>query len=632
MTCFTSNLESQGLSTTRISRLLRPLRTKCIALATAHPTVCDHTASTYGSKARSAEFHPLDILPPPDSIRSYHIDHRSVASLRAAIYGVRDCFREIVLKTKTAEACESTHRVTRLADLCSIIVGEHMEADDFGTEAEEDSEHLCEMEYLYGLIPVQYRRSALLAHALDIVLRCPHHLTLLSILLDVSLQHDLYHESCVLLHRLLQASVSPVSRSGVGLVLRLCHSAHSNYLVDLAGKWKGAGRPTGAFVRILTETLVKAARPDLWRCKAVGKFARELHNHDFHSFMNMAGMLASSIGDIQTAEPYECGPFRAEESSLADQLNRWLNYSSPFCHAHSRNSASILQFLEQCRQSRLHQNPDSLAATLVCWATHYLSVAPSVDTHAAMSRLLKDISPTVKMYTLLVEQSFGATRTSMGGLQSSRASLQAYASCLRAEHLLLLEASLWACILRFVEASMDFLGRCGTEKAVSLYRDELIDLVADAEHRCFGRGLRAANSDPCPKATKSAWRWEEIPGCWIQCRDFPPAKKAKHHHKLKESCTRGLSNPVSALHLHEDIHKAVDYRGTPSSSFKSIVSSALSNRTKLHGCSQQKLTPRPPSCINGSRPTLLRPSHKSYPLEIVSASDDALDLFAYEES
>jgi hypothetical protein len=154
------SLEAQGLSPPRISRLLRPLRTKCITLATSHPAD-GNLVSTYGRSARPAELHPLDILPPPDSARLCQADNRSVASLRAAIYAVRDCFRDIVLKTKTAEPPGSRERVTRLADLCAIVVGENMQVDEkFEADTEEDSEELAEIECLYEIIPVQYRRSA----------------------------------------------------------------------------------------------------------------------------------------------------------------------------------------------------------------------------------------------------------------------------------------------------------------------------------------------------------------------------------------------------------------------------------------------------------------------------------------
>ncbi|KAJ7078901.1 hypothetical protein B0H15DRAFT_788651 [Mycena belliarum] len=636
MTRFTHS-ESQGLSTTRISRLLRPLRTKCIALKSATTREPEHPTATYGSKTQSVmELLPLDVLPPPDSARSYHVDHSTVATLRAAIYAVRDCFQEIVSKTKAPEAPGLAPTVPRLADLCSIIVGEHMEADDdFGTGTDEDSGQLGEIENLYGLIPVQYRRSALLAHALDIVLRGPHHFTLLSILLDVSLYHGLAHESCILLHWLMRVVVS---RSRAGATLRLCHLAHSNYLVDLAHTWQGAGRPMSVFLRILTDTLATAARPELWRCKALGKLARQLHNHDFHSFIDLAGRLLRSIGNRSTADPVKSRPKYATnrgtvpsqttDNSLADQLNRWLNYSCPFSPSSPSESSLIVEFLERCGQSRAHHNI-TLAPTLVCWATHYLSVVPGPDARAVISRLLKDTQPTVTTYNLLVEQSFGITPTSTRRLQDCRIILETYASSLRAEHLLLLEASLRACTLRFVEASRDSLMRGGTEREVRLYQEEVMDLVEDAERRCFGSGLR---SDLCVDAIDPGWRWERVLGCWVQCR-LPVAKKAKHHHThlaVGRTCANSRLR-TSSLQSHAATDNDEYRNSSPSSfdlSFKSIVSSALSNRTELHDSKRNsECTSR---SVHDHEPTV-PPLCKNHTSEAVPESDDALNLFAYAE-
>ncbi|KAJ6593696.1 hypothetical protein B0H19DRAFT_31626 [Mycena capillaripes] len=596
------------LSTSRISRLLRPLRTKCIALAIFPSTPCA-TTSTYGSKACSVEYCPLDILPPPDSVRSYHVDHRSVAGLRAALYAVRNCFQEIVIKTKQLQASGAPQRIPRLADLCSTIVGENIEGEDNLAADGEDLEQLTEVESIYEVIPVQYRRSALLTHSLDIILRCPHHFTLLSILLDVSLQHNLYHESCVLLHRLLQAAVSPASETGSA---RLCHPAHSNYLIDLCRKWSDT-HPTSVLIGILTTVLVETARPELWCCKALAKFTRELHNQDFQSLIHMASQLVTSVAEVRSKRR----TFGIEESFLTNQLNKWLNYSSSF--PPSEDSTLILEFLEQCRRSGVHQKTsesESLAATVVCWATHYLPVAmPGADT--SIYRLLKDVSPSVTIYNLLVEKSFIKETTVK--LQDTRLLLQRYARCLRAKNLLLLEASLWACTLRFVEVSTERFGPCSSRQEVSLYREELMELVDDAERRCFGSSVRSVGSSPCRQVR---WEWEESMGCWIQC-DLPPAKKAKHYHELgKPSATR--SRRLSTKPQCVALPLAAADNGSVSTfelSFTSLVSSAISNRTKLHGHSDYAQLWRPPAR------TLLLP-----PEDIIPASEDALDLFAYTNS
>ncbi|KAJ7782868.1 hypothetical protein B0H16DRAFT_1494687 [Mycena metata] len=600
----TMYLESQGLSTSRISRLLRPLRTKCIALTAAYPTTYAKPVA-YGSRTTSDESPPLNVLPPPDASQT---DHRSVATLRAALYGVQACFREIVIKTQPPEPSRAGQRVPRLADLCSTIVGENIEGEDASTA--EDSDQLAAMENLYEFIPVQYRRSALLAHSLDITLRCPHHFTLLSILLDVCLQYDLEHESRFLLERLLQVAVSPIADANSPL--RLCHPAHSNYLFDLLLKWNGAGRPPTGFIGILTTVLVQAARPELWSCKALTRFARGLQQQDFRSFMDMASQL---VGSLVADEPHETlirkhRTFGAEESSLTVQLNKWLNYSSPF--PPSEHWPWIFEFLEQCRQSGVHRNiADPLAATVACWATHYLSItAPADDT--CLHQLLKEISPTVTMYNHLIEKSFGIRQTTPPKLEEIRDILQAYACCLRAKGLLLLEASLWACALRFTETSKDLLGPCVSREKIARYREELMDLVDDAERRCFGR----LGSSPC-QALRPRWEWEKSLGCWAE-RDLPPTKKAKLHHE-----------PCNDIHVHRTYAEDETGHGCPEStfelSFTSLISSTLSRRTKLHPSTPQRML----------HPTLTYPRGQARTLhfeDTIPASEDALNLFAYTEN
>ncbi|KAJ6603105.1 hypothetical protein B0H10DRAFT_1957866 [Mycena sp. CBHHK59/15] len=631
----------QPLTTSRISRLLRPLRTKCIALATLHPTPCTAVppGSTYGSKACSAESRSLDILPPPDSLRSF-IDHRSLANLRVALYAVRDCFREIITKTapKGTEAPATVHRVRRLADICATIVGENMQTGEDLAVDGEDSEQITEIDDLYEVVPIQYRRSALLAHALSIILCCPHHVTLLSILLDVSLQHDLYYETCILLRCLLRAAVSPVT--GPGSVVRLCHSAHSNYLVDLFQRWKGAGHPDSVFVRLLTEALVEAARSDVWCCRALGKFTRELHSQDLPSVLYMAGELAGSISDIQTEQT--CGSAKRrrrglvgdETATLTEELNRWLNYCSPCFPSNSEVLSSIFALLERCREAGLHRNSDSLAATIVYWATHCLCDAanfPDAGGRASIVSLLKDVSPTVSMYDLLIEKILETERNLRPNLRDCRNTLQLYASCLRAEGLLILEASLWACALRCVETSVSLSGHSGTRKEIQTYQEELMDLVDDAEDRCFGNQPHSGATTGCSRNPR--WKWEEIPGCWVECR-LPPPKKAKlrprpkrrssghlvvkHPHRVvTTSSTATRPTASNSGDIRDDTHNG-DEPNSFERSFKSLVSSVLSRRTILHGSE--------PSVSH--RLTMTPRGQKECDLP---ASDDALDLFACRE-
>ncbi|KAJ7251776.1 hypothetical protein B0H12DRAFT_633624 [Mycena haematopus] len=498
-----------------------------------------------------------------------------------------------------------------------------MEGDE-DSDAGEDLEQLSEIEKIYEVIPMQYRRFVLLAHSLDIILRSPHHFTLLSILLDVSLQHELYHESCVILHWLLRATVSPASDAETP---RLCHTVHSNYLIDLGKKWAEAALPMSVFVRVLTTNLVEAvprACSDLWTCHALTRFTRKLSAQDFPSLLNMAStIIASSLGDghLQTEEPHEDPLCKRRtcsttESSLTDQLNKWLNHSSSFPPFQN----SILEFLDQCCRSGAHRGPSkSLAATIACWATHYLATTtPNASTHSTLHRLLNDVSPTVTMYNALVERIFGIEQTTTTKLQDSRATLQVYADRLRANNLLLLEASLWACALRFAETSAD-LGVCALGNEVSLYREELMVLVDDAERRCF-------------QAPQSGWEWEESMGCWIQS-DMPPPKKAKNYHEIGHGC---VAKSLSASCPLSDIQNEIaceDRRNHASAfelSFTSLISNALSSRTKLHAQPLAGQLRRRSSIRRSIHRTLLSPHTTSYPSDDTTpTSDDTLNLFAY---
>jgi len=224
------------------------------------------------------------------------------------------------------------------------------------------------------------------------------------------------------------------------------------------------------------------------------------------------------------------------------------------------------------------------------------------------------------MYNLLVEKSFGIEQIGTVKLQDSGAVLKVYAGCLRANNLPLLEASLWACALRFVETSTDLLGTCGSLSEVSLYREELMSLVEEAERRCFG-------SSACLQAAHLGWEWEESMGCWLQ-HDLPPAKKAKRHHELEQRSSERRGRVVAAdiqneVMAGEDHH---DYTSTFELSFASLLSNALSKRTKLHAESGQLF----PSASRAR--ALPFPHTKIYPSDdTIPTSDDALNLFTYTE-
>lgn len=150
-----------ALSTSRINRLLRPLRTKCTTLASLHPSV-NHYASlytTYSSKGASfqSEIPPLSLPHPP----RLSAENCGLASLRSSIYAVRDCFKEIVVKSdgSRTQKLTPTSNVMSLTSLCAIIIGENLESeiDADATEAERD-EQLASIYAIYEAVPLQSRR------------------------------------------------------------------------------------------------------------------------------------------------------------------------------------------------------------------------------------------------------------------------------------------------------------------------------------------------------------------------------------------------------------------------------------------------------------------------------------------
>ena len=176
MTSCHSNI---NLTTTRINRLLRPLRNKCANLVTltSHSTSLHTTISTYLNKAlgwSDQEAPPLTLLQLPNRIVARtHLDENTVKflDLSHAIYDVCDCFRNLtraVLGIKGLGADYSGG--VSLAEMCSRMVGQTIQAE-FDTEFasrvnkhENVMDEHKEMELaieIYEAMPTHYRKYVL---------------------------------------------------------------------------------------------------------------------------------------------------------------------------------------------------------------------------------------------------------------------------------------------------------------------------------------------------------------------------------------------------------------------------------------------------------------------------------------
>jgi len=152
--------EVPQLSTSRIHRLLRPLRIRCASLAALGKETRRRPA-TYSSKATvSKENVPL-VLILHSSSSAIHVDKHSIdtSDLLRKVYAVRDCFRDILLATGRRGKLESGGgpvRIVRLAEMCSMVIGDTIEDEDATTNEEKEAVAEC-ADHIYDAIPLEYR-------------------------------------------------------------------------------------------------------------------------------------------------------------------------------------------------------------------------------------------------------------------------------------------------------------------------------------------------------------------------------------------------------------------------------------------------------------------------------------------
>lgn len=149
--------EVPQLSTSRIHRLLRPLRTRCTSLA-ALGKGAQRRPATYSSKATVSKENvpPLLLLHSSSSVDKHSTD---ASELSRKVYAVRDCFRDILLATGQRDKLESGGgpvRIVRLAEMCSMVIGDTIE--DEGATTNEEKETMAEFaDGIYDVIPLEYR-------------------------------------------------------------------------------------------------------------------------------------------------------------------------------------------------------------------------------------------------------------------------------------------------------------------------------------------------------------------------------------------------------------------------------------------------------------------------------------------
>lgn len=165
--CSATDTSGSHLTTSRINRLLRPLRNKCLSLSKLSSTA-RHGASrsTYSSHSQDWPLDcppPLALLPQPSSAtrgRFNYFDRAEDLELSRLLYAVCDAFRCILQVTHGSVPGES---IPSLAAMCCFVVGENVPLSGIGTrdsqeEVVDEDELMKTVEDIYDTIPTYYRR------------------------------------------------------------------------------------------------------------------------------------------------------------------------------------------------------------------------------------------------------------------------------------------------------------------------------------------------------------------------------------------------------------------------------------------------------------------------------------------
>ncbi|TFK44567.1 hypothetical protein BDQ12DRAFT_673222 [Crucibulum laeve] len=695
----------------RINRFLRPLRNRCAALAslaaTPHPSTsstCPVTYSTHSSVGSNTP--PLSILPHPDTLRvRVHFEKTGpeMLELSRKIYAVRDSFKDVVLKVQASSdsllgSQQSDHRqsATTLSAICATIVGMNIPNESITTI--DSTQVLPDLsDELYEAVPLPYRGWTVLSHALNLILEtCQHHPTLLSVLLDVALSHDLPREAHVLLHELLSVATYP--RPGSQTSPPLCHPSHSTFLSELRDRWSSSGRQDSDFLRILLDVLEDNTNVEVWTSRAMHNIMRN-NNMNFSYFMFFTAHLYEIFLVVRKKASSRGTHHKEVEqvdfSTVNRRLNKWLCLSHDRCCSLDPTlhvSESVYYFLARIWFNSFASDDAMSTAdidnSIVQLGTAWLA---SFSSHSSPSQVttvvntLHTITPQTSTYSTYVRSLYHNHE-----LAECRQHFNKSADLLRSKGLLRLEACLWASALRHAEDPTNEYLFSGQLDDLKRHRRELIDLVDQAESRCFGTGTVPAQSchivdfytkiiDQTPEAkdrtTRLAceWEWEPVIGCWIRKADCPTSarkkpridlhgllprvfgravndRRSRHSAPLAKamqcpSPIRTIQSPLlrrystsggfkqcTSERREEDVAARRRLSG-----FSSLLTNALSNRTSVHANASQE-TPRrvPPhstwhtdSARQAALPFMDSPQT---PWASHVPSDDILDLFAYDRS
>ncbi|KAL4266993.1 hypothetical protein AB1N83_000604 [Pleurotus pulmonarius] len=654
------------LSISRIHRLLRPLRCTLVANTPRQ----SRSQRTYSSKSTklvtNTTLAPLERIPQPGRAALLGGDckeeRNQLIDLSRKIYALRDCFRNVVAGALGKELGVPT-QVPSLASLCATAMGEtlnqHMEELEHELQEEketvDDSELLEAVESLFEAIPAHQRKWSLVAHALDeIMLAGPLHPTLVHELLHICLSYRLHRESSTLLRTLLTLACSPISDSDDNP--RLSHPAHSTYLTELLTLWTGAGFTASHFIDIFTEVLSDSCYASSWTSRATTRLAScvRLQPHTFPLFLRLVHGLMVCIRNCNCNHDMGWMMSLQSNDSMLNLLSTWTT-TLVDCIIKSE----LLPKTSQLYVSELLQMNDSMGALVGSSSTSNIAgpiatlatVALSFpDCACVATGLLEGVIPTTSTYDALLVNLFSpiaGPNYAAVDLRTFISAVEQYASALTSANMVRLEASLWACAHSYFDRIRP-PRNAEVEREANIIKTKLVANVERSELRCFTKSpynpRRSSTSFESPNGR--VWKWESSFESWVR-RGTPIAPRTKKRKvEEEETPTRPVTRRFSEFNQHDSLSTASLYWEQPLKTdntkrnssvelaprFRSLLSTALSNRTVLH---DKENIVRCPSKLTSKRtfavPAVPIPCYSSPPSSPVHApsSEDALNLFSY---
>ncbi|KAI6044684.1 hypothetical protein EDC04DRAFT_2936428 [Pisolithus marmoratus] len=542
------------LTTLRVSRLMRPLRTKCAALAT-YIKSTSKSSGTLATRGRSS-------APPwacsAGIVRKSELEHSSMADreLSRHINAVTDAFRNTMVAAFRTPCSE---RIISLAAICGSIVGANIPvtiSDFSGNASLEDSvdEDVIRAfaEEIHESVPPHYRRFSVVSHALSIILHTYRHHTLINNLLDVCISFGILYDAQHLLNIVLSQVFTFQNPSCLSLAPS---SPHDTYLVDLHTRWISGYKKqksahdmppftTSAFCQAVLSAFTLSGSPPLPAWNAFIKLVHTVSRQDVDSFIRVISAFAtflfsSGLHRLRTGDRSPvAGNVCIRELQL--QLVEWLHdlwdslapsWSEPDLLS-SQGLYLLVDVLENCCTASSNDDGkfaagNTLPDIVTVFATQTL--IHFEDFGDRLASILQGINPVPTTYHRLVLYLNQPEDTHESQVFSEyfMSQLRMYSSVLCSRKLLKLDASLWACALSYFERTIKTPLQ-GNSSLLAEYRRKLIDNVDAAERRYFGQ-TQPSSSPPIsfPQRVKGGrrphlrkpsghWEWEEMVGCWVR--------------------------------------------------------------------------------------------------------------------